>query len=97
MRKLKGIPLLDSLENGTSECFSDIAMPLYDMPAITIEQIAINLHSFLFSSDREIITRYCSNPPSPAYIHKLVSILRVVDDNSWRVLKRPINIPVQRS
>ena len=47
MRKLKGIPLLDSVENGTSECFSEIAMPLYDMPTRKIEQIAINLRDFL--------------------------------------------------
>ena len=43
------------------------------------------------------ITRYCGNPSSPAYVNKLISILRVVDNNSWRVLKWSINIPVQCS
>ena len=33
MRKLKGIPMRDSFPNGSSECFSDMANPLDDMPA----------------------------------------------------------------
>ena len=37
MRKLKGIPLLDSPVKGTSECFSEMARPLYDMPVQTTE------------------------------------------------------------
>ena len=32
MRKLKGIPLRDSAPNGSSECFSESAIPVDDIP-----------------------------------------------------------------
>ena len=38
IRKLNGIPLLDSLPRGSSECFSDTARPLEDIPTYHTHQ-----------------------------------------------------------
>ena len=43
----------------------------------------------------QLLTGDSCNPSCPTHVGKLIAVLRMVDNNNWRVLKWPSNIPVQ--